>query len=124
MAELNVSGLMIGSEHAEALGEFYTGVLGRPADMNDGGFFGWQVAGLWFSVGPHSEVKGKAAEPQRVILNLEAADVRAEFDRIKGSGATVVADPYDLEGMTIATFADPDGNYFQLMSPWPETSES
>jgi len=23
-----------------------------------------------------------------------------------------------LEGGWIATFADPDGNYFQLMSPW------
>jgi predicted enzyme related to lactoylglutathione lyase len=32
----------------------------------------------------------------------------------------VVKEPYELQGMWIATFADPDGNYFQLMSPWEE----
>jgi predicted enzyme related to lactoylglutathione lyase len=37
-----------------------------------------------------------------------------------GLGTRVVAEPYRMgEGdMWIATFADPDGNYFQLMSPW------
>jgi predicted enzyme related to lactoylglutathione lyase len=32
----------------------------------------------------------------------------------------VVKEPYELQGMWIATFADPDGNYFQLTSPWEE----
>ena len=41
-----------------------------------------------------------------------------EFERIKAAGAEVVKEPYEIEGMWIATFADPDGNYFQLMSPW------
>jgi predicted enzyme related to lactoylglutathione lyase len=47
--------------------------------------------------------------------------VKGEFERIKKLGAAVVAEPYnpaeDPKGM-IATFADPDNNYFQLMSPW------
>ena len=47
--------------------------------------------------------------------------MKAEFERIKGLGTKVVAEPYRMdenqEGL-IATFADPDGNYFQLMSPW------
>lgn len=36
----------------------------------------------------------------------------------------VVKEPYELQGMWIATFADPDGNYFQLMSPWEEGAGS
>jgi len=34
-------------------------------------------------------------------------------------GAVVVKEPYQMDGMPgwIATLADPDGNYFQLMSP-------
>ena len=83
-----------------------------------GGWYGWRFGGAFLSVGQHSEVKGRAAEPQRVILNLETKEVRAEFDRIKAVGATVIKEPYELEGMWIATFADPDGNYFQLMPPW------
>jgi predicted enzyme related to lactoylglutathione lyase len=56
-----------------------------------------------------------------MIWNLESTDVRGEFQRFKDAGATVVAEPYQMEGSGptdwIATFADPDGNYFQLMSP-------
>jgi predicted enzyme related to lactoylglutathione lyase len=73
-------------------------------------------------------VKGKNAEPGRVIWNIETADVRSEFDRLVAAGANVVREPYDPGGDggdgLIATFEDPDGNYFQLMSPMgpPESS--
>jgi predicted enzyme related to lactoylglutathione lyase len=29
----------------------------------------------------------------------------------------VIKEPYEMEGGWIATLADPDGNYFQLVSP-------
>jgi len=118
MADLKFQGPMIGSADPETLGKFYTGVLGEPG-MRDGSWYGWSVGDGWFSIGEHSEVKGQAAEPQRVILNFGTPDVQAEFERIRDAGATVVKEPYELQGAWIATFADPDGNYFQLMSPWP-----
>ncbi len=37
---------------------------------------------------------------------------------MKAAGAVVIKEPYEMQGMWIATLADPDGNYFQLMSPW------
>jgi predicted enzyme related to lactoylglutathione lyase len=46
--------------------------------------------------------------------------VQGDFGRMKAAGATVVTEPYGFEGSegsSIATFSDPDGNYFQLMSP-------
>ena len=45
---------------------------------------------------------------------------QGDFARLKAAGAIVVVEPYDFEespNTTIATLADPDGNYFQLMSP-------
>ena len=39
---------------------------------------------------------------------------------MKAAGAIVVREPYEFEGApgsSIATLADPDDNYFQLMSP-------
>jgi predicted enzyme related to lactoylglutathione lyase len=54
------------------------------------------------------------------MFNLETNDVKGEFERMKRLGAKVIADPYhmgDDQGHLIATLADPDGNYFQLMSP-------
>ena len=124
MADLNLSNVMIGSAQPDVLGEFYARILDRPADMKEENWYGWHLGAAWLSVGGHSEVKDRASEPQRVILNFETKDVKEEFDRIKSAGATVGKEPYELQGMWIATFADPDGNYFQLMSPWEEARAS
>ena len=115
-SKLDFNSVMIGSSQPKVLAEFYAKVFGRKADMDDG-WWGWQIGSTWLSVGPHSEVKGKAREPQRVILNFETDKVKEEFERLK-SIATVIKEPYELQGAWIATLADPDGNYFQLMSPW------
>ena len=119
---LNLNSLLVGSENPNALVEFYTNVLGKPA-WETGGFVGWQAGAGWLMVGPHSEVKGKNESPGRIILNFETPDVRGEFDRIKGLGATVEREPYhpdESADMWLATFGDPDGNYFQLASPMPQ----
>lgn len=119
-SKLNLNSIMLGSQNPKVLGEFYEKVFGRAPDMHDGDWYGWQVGGCFLSVGEHSEVKGKAKEPQRVIFNFETKEVKEEFERIKDLGAKVIQEPYKLEGGGIATFADPDGNYFQLMTPWDE----
>lgn len=111
---------MLGTSQVKQMAAFYEKVFGKPADMHEGDWHGWQVGSAFFSIGSHSEVKGKAKEPQRIILNLETKEVKEEFERIKKTGATVIKEPYGLEGAWIATFADPDGNYFQLMTPWEQ----
>jgi predicted enzyme related to lactoylglutathione lyase len=73
------------------------------------------------TVGPHDQVSGKNMQPGRIIWNIESSDVTGDFERFKAAGATVVRDPYNpgeaSDDGLIATFADPDDNYFQLMSP-------
>lgn len=117
---MNLNSILIGSEDPKRLAEYYTKLFGDPG-WDDGGYTGWQIGSGWMTVGPHDQVHGANTEPGRVIWNIETADVKVEFDRLVAAGATVVAEPYtaggeDMEG-TICTLADPDGNYFQLMSP-------
>jgi predicted enzyme related to lactoylglutathione lyase len=116
---LNLNSIMIGSKQTKALAAFYEKVLGKPADMvdNENGFFGWQVGSTYLSVLEHSEMVGNAKDPGRVILNFETAQVKEEFERIKSIGGAVIKEPYEMQGAWIATLADPDGNYFQLVSP-------
>lgn len=110
---------MIGSMRPKELAEFYKKVLGKPADMTEGKWYGWMVGHVFFSVGEHSKMKGKTKDPGRMMFNLETKKVKEEYKRIKAiKGAKVIKEPYQMESMWIATLADPDGNYFQLMSPW------
>jgi predicted enzyme related to lactoylglutathione lyase len=116
---MNFNNVLIGSDDPQRLVEYYSKLFGKPA-MEDSGYAGWQVGSGWINVGPHDEVHGKNAQPGRLLLNIESTDVKADFDRFKAAGATVIREPYvmgegDQQG-TIATFADPDDNYFQLMS--------
>lgn len=87
--------------------------------MVDEGGRGWQAGSCFFGIMEHSETSGQAQDPARMIFSLETSEVQQEFDRIKNiDGVTVIKEPYEMATMWIATFADPDGNYFQLMSPW------
>jgi predicted enzyme related to lactoylglutathione lyase len=116
---LNLNSIMIGTMNQKDLSLFYEKVLGRVADMREEGWSGWMVGSMFLSVGEHSEMKGKAKDSGRVMFNFETKEVKVEFERIKAiEGAEVIKEPYEMGGGWIATLADPDGNYFQLMTPW------
>ena len=121
---LNLTTIMIGSEDPPGLSAFYSMILGEPA-WDDSGYVGWQAGNGMLMIGPHSDVKGRNDTPGRLIVNFETADVSAEFERLKGLGVTVQREPYQPGGaaseMWLATFEDPDGNYFQLASPMPSS---
>lgn len=116
---LNLNSIMIGTKQPKVLAEFYAKVLGKPAEMIDEqhGFYGWQAGTSYFSILDHSEMGGRTKDPGRVMLNFETAQVKEEFERIKALGGTIVKEPYEMGGGWVATLADPDGNYFQLVTP-------
>jgi predicted enzyme related to lactoylglutathione lyase len=116
---MNFNSILIGSEDPGRLVEYYTRLFGEPS-MAEGGFAGWLIGSGFVSVGPHSEVHGPNASPGRLIWNIESPTVREDFERFKAAGAIVVREPYEFgDGSSawIATLADPDGNYFQLVAP-------
>lgn len=121
MSKLNFNSVLVSSENPKELREFYEKVFGKKPDMDQGDYFGWLVGKGFLTFGPHDKVKGKNKNPERIILNFETGEVKKEFERIKKLGAKVVTEPYkmgDQGEFWIATFEDPDGNYFQLITPW------
>jgi predicted enzyme related to lactoylglutathione lyase len=103
------------SEDPERLRAFYADVVGLPRMP--------QVSPAVFMAGPagflvdgHSEVKGKAREPQRVMLTFTVEDIEAEESRLRAAGVEFIR-PATREpwGGQVATFLDPDGNYCQLV---------
>jgi len=116
---MNLNSILVGSEDPKRLTEYYARILGKPS-WEDGGYTGWQLGTGAITIGSHDEVKGRNMHPGRLIWNIESADVKGDFERFKAAGATVVQEPYnpgEAPEAWIATFSDPDDNYFQLMSP-------
>jgi predicted enzyme related to lactoylglutathione lyase len=118
---VKLSGILIGSDNPGRLVEFYTRLLGEPG-WNQAPYTGWMVGAGTVMVGPHDEVHAANKEPGRIIWNFEADDVKAEFERLRAAGATVIREPYNPaaesgQDFALATFADPDGNFFQIASP-------
>ena len=116
---LNLTSIMIGTKQAGILAAFYEKVFEKPPDMasSENGFYGWQVGNVYFSVLEHSEMGGNNKDPGRVLLNFETPQVQEEFERIKALGGSVIKAPYQVGDGWIATLADPDGNFFQLVKP-------
>ncbi|HXG40203.1 MAG TPA: VOC family protein [Candidatus Limnocylindrales bacterium] len=116
---MNLNSVLVGSEDPQRLADYYTRLFGEPA-WQEGGYTGWIIGRGALTVGFHDQVKGRNAHPGRIIWNIETPDVPAEFERFRAAGAIVVREPYefaDVPGSWIATLADPDDNYFQLVSP-------
>jgi len=116
---MNLNSILIGSEDPQRLTDYYTRLFGKPG-WEESGYSGWQIGTGVITVGPHDQVKGRNTQPGRLILNIESPDVKADCERLKAAGATVVREPYhpgEAPEAWIATFSDPDNNYFQLISP-------
>lgn len=118
---LRLSSMLIGSEDPERLSAFYAKVLQAKPGWEDGGYTGFDAGNFYLMIGPHDKVHGKSTNPERLLFNFEAEDFDTQYQHIKGiDGISIVKEPYnpgENTSMKIATFADPDGNYFQLATP-------
>lgn len=120
MVKLN--SLLLFSPDPEKLSVFYEKVFGKKPDWVDNNYHGFESDGFYLTIGPHDKVKGANPQPERMMINFETHDVKSEFNRIvEEAHPKVIAEPYAMDGSDeaqIATFEDPDGNYFQLMIPF------
>lgn len=112
--------LHINSDHPKELGDFYRKLLEvEPAWASDD-VTGFMIGEFRLEIAGHDQVSGRNSTPARHFFDLMVEDVRTEFERIVGLGAVGIQQPYDFADdemkMVIATLADPDGNYFQLVS--------
>ena len=118
---LNLNSTLVFSEQPKKLADFYQKIFGKKPDWSEGSCFGFMVGQGSFTTCPHDKVHGQNANPERMMFNFETKDVEGEFERIKKIGATVIVKPYgpaEDPKARIATFADPDNNYFQIATPW------
>lgn len=116
-----IKGLRLASIWSEDLTKkllpFYRDTLGLTVGMDSPGFviFGDPNAPS-LALGTHDAVHGGNADSARHMVGLEVDDCRTETARLKAAGVEFVEDPNDVgDGLTMATFRDPEGNLVQIM---------
>lgn len=123
-----IDSIVLFSEKPRALAEFYRDIVGidlieeyAMGDADEEGFLFVLPDGIHLSIMHHSKVTGKNKEPERIMLNLSVDDIEELAEQLKEKEVVVIQDTYHIEDYgLIATFADIDGNYFQLVQTIPE----
>lgn len=117
-----IESILLGSSNAKKLANFYAKTVGlkQTTEFEMGGKgekgFSFETGKVGLTVMDHSDVKGKNKNPERILFNLEVDDIEKEVKRLDKAGVKKQQDIYHVEGYgLIATFVDPDGNFFQLV---------
>ena len=104
------------SDNPQRLGAFYRDVVGLEQDPDSGEWSFHAGEGATIGIDGHSETKGSAKEPSRVLIDLMVDDIAAAEDELKGRGVSFLrSQGKELWGGIISTFEDPDGNYVQII---------
>jgi predicted enzyme related to lactoylglutathione lyase len=117
----NFESITIGSANATKLANFYKKKIGLKQSWDavmgkNSNVYGFTIGKMDLVIMDHSEVKGKNKNPARLMFNLEVDNIEKEFAKLKKAGVKVVAKVYHIQDYGyMATFADLDGNYFQLV---------
>src|SRR5712692_5695317 len=105
--------VLIWSEDVNRLLPFYRDVLGLKPLVATEQFAVFPEVGL--RIGTHSEVRGDARDPNRVMVNFRVKDCEREYERLTAQGVDFIRAPSPDAIHIVATFSDPDGNLLQLM---------
>lgn len=105
--------VLIWSEDVQRLLPFYRDVLGLRPLVETDQFAVFPAVGL--RIGTHSDVRGLAHDPNRVMVNFRVEDCQAEYERLAEQGVEFIRPPSPDAIHIVATFLDPDGNILQLM---------
>lgn len=115
--------ILVFSSDAQKLADFYQKIVGLKldfsAEIGDKGeeayIFSFKNSS-GFSVIDHQKIKGVNSTPERFMINFETDDIESETKRLLSHKVKQIQEIYHVENYgLITTFADPDGNYFQIV---------
>jgi predicted enzyme related to lactoylglutathione lyase len=118
MTTSTVFGISYDAQDAAMVAQFWADTLGRQvadgADVHNAVVLPGDVATTGSRLAFHQVPEGKAVK-NRVHFDLATTELDAESERLRELGATVVRDISE-NGNRWITFADPEGNEFDLIS--------
>lgn len=116
MAAPNLGSLLIGSDQADVMKNWYKAAFAP--EVNEMGAFVFGNVQVYIE--PHAKVSGQNENGHRILINLDVDDARAHEAHLKKQKVEWVR-PVEQESFgLIGTVADPDGNLIQIIQ-WGAT---
>ena len=113
-----IGSLLIGSSQPDAMKDWYR----KAFDVKENDMGAFEFGPVQLFVETHSDVSSPTKESARVLINLNVDDCRGLAAHLQQVGTKFVRqveqEPFGL----IATVADPDGNYIQIIQ-WGASPE-
>ncbi|WP_049565310.1 VOC family protein [Nonomuraea sp. SBT364] len=103
--------ILIGTTRPAELRDWYRKAL-TPGHDGEGVI---DLGGFWLIIEERDDVDTKNNEPGRMILNFHVDDFDAVEAQLRAADVDWIAPAEDRPGGRFATFADPDGNYLQII---------
>ncbi|MFL2645119.1 MAG: VOC family protein [Dehalococcoidia bacterium] len=117
-----VVGVVIWTDNMTEMVSFYRDTLQLPVHSYRPSFVSFEFGIFRLNIGEHSEIKGPAKDPLRVMLHLSVEDIHYWHDRLNSLGVEFIRIPEkESWGGMVATLKDPDGNVLQLLEFPKET---
>ena len=113
----DIAGVVFWTDNLDEMVRFYQDALGLRLHSHHGEFVAFELKpGVRLNLGRHTQVRGRARDPYRVMLHLKVRDIVAVCARLKDRGTVILREPErETWGGMVATFQDPDGNILQLL---------
>jgi predicted enzyme related to lactoylglutathione lyase len=111
MTTLEPRSFLLGTTRPAELRDWYRKAL-APDHEGDGAF---DFGGFLLIIDRRDDVDAKNAQPGRMILNFHVDDFDAVEARLRALDVEWIAPAEERPAGRFATFADPDGNYLQII---------
>ncbi|WP_328400332.1 VOC family protein [Nocardia sp. NBC_00403] len=103
--------ILLGTTQPAVLRDWYRKAL-APEHTGDGPI---DLGGFLLVIDQRDDVGSKTNEPGRVILNFHVDNFDEVEEQLQAAGVEWIAPAEDRPSGRFATFADPDGNYLQII---------
>lgn len=113
---MELTGVLISTtaERFGAMRSFYVDTLGLAPRSDRPGFVNFDFGHSRLTVALHDQLRGPAADPHRIMVNLRTSDVAAAINRCE-PGSVIRWPEKEKWGGWVGTVADPDGNLVQFL---------
>jgi predicted enzyme related to lactoylglutathione lyase len=115
----SICGTILMSRNPEGLARFYAEALGLTFEREDHGglapHWGVDVGTVHFGIHPPENFRSPTSGQGSVILTFDVDSLAECASRLQALGAACIQPPHDEGFGVVASYADPDGNRFEVV---------